>query len=101
MIQAVLVNLDGVLVRTDVCHYEAWKQLAHEQGIPFNEDIFRIIAGRKRSGFRPLSPQNGTFGGGSAPLPAFRQLLAQPDYELVGRECRKHLRFETAAERRP
>ena len=55
MIQAVLFNLDGVLVRTDVCHYEAWKQLAYEQGIPFNDDVFRIIAGRKRvDGMRVL-----------------------------------------------
>ena len=48
MIQAVIFNLDGVLVRTDACHYEAWKQLAHEQGLPFNDAIFRTLAGRKR-----------------------------------------------------
>ncbi len=48
MIRAVIFNLDGVLVRTDACHYEAWKQLAHEQGIPFSDDVFRAIAGRKR-----------------------------------------------------
>ena len=55
MIQAVIFNLDGVLVRTDACHYEAWKQLAHEQGIPFSDDVFRAIAGRKRmDGLRVL-----------------------------------------------
>ncbi len=55
MIQAVIFNLDGVLVRTDACHYEAWKQLAHEQGIPFSTDVFRAIAGRKRiDGLRVL-----------------------------------------------
>lgn len=55
MIQAVLFNLDGVLARTDACHYEAWKQLAHEQGIPFSDDLFRAIAGRKRmDGLRVL-----------------------------------------------
>ena len=48
MIQAVIFNLDGVLVSTDKCHCEAWKQLAHEQGIPFSEDAFRAIAGMKR-----------------------------------------------------
>ena len=48
MIQAVIFNLDGVLARTDACHYEAWKQFAHEQGIPFSDDVFRAIAGRKR-----------------------------------------------------
>ena len=55
MIQAVIFNLDGVLVRTDACHYEAWKQLAHEQGIPFSDDVFRAIVGRKRmDGMRVL-----------------------------------------------
>lgn len=48
MIQAVIFNLDGVLVRTDICHYEAWKRLAHEQGIPFSVDTFHSIAGMKR-----------------------------------------------------
>ena len=48
MIQAVIFNLDGVLVSTDECHYAAWKRLAHEQGISFNESVFRAIAGMKR-----------------------------------------------------
>ena len=48
MIQAVIFNLDGVLVSTDECHYEAWKRLAHEQGIAFSDGVFRAIAGRKR-----------------------------------------------------
>ncbi len=48
MIQAVIFNLDGVLVSTDECHYEAWKRLAHEQGISFTIDTFRSIAGMKR-----------------------------------------------------
>ncbi len=48
MIQAVIFNLDGVLVSTDECHYEAWKRLAREQGIPFTADDFRAIAGMKR-----------------------------------------------------
>ena len=55
LIQAVIFNLDGVLVSTDTCHYEAWKRLAHEQGIPFSDGIFRAIAGRKRmDGLRVL-----------------------------------------------
>ena len=32
MIEAVIFNLDGVLVCSDECHYRAWTQLAHEQG---------------------------------------------------------------------
>ncbi len=37
MIKAVIFDLDGVIVSTDSCHYEAWKQMADEEGIPFNE----------------------------------------------------------------
>ena len=33
MIQAVIFDLDGVLVTTDELHYRAWKQLANEEGI--------------------------------------------------------------------
>ena len=34
MIQAVIFNLDGVLVTSHTCHFQAWKLLAEEQGIP-------------------------------------------------------------------
>lgn len=33
MIKAVIFDLDGVLVSTDLMHYEAWKKLAEELGI--------------------------------------------------------------------
>ena len=48
MIQAVIFNLDGVLISTHNCHYQAWKQLAAEQGIPFNDQIYRRMEGKKR-----------------------------------------------------
>ena len=48
MVQAVIFNLDGVLVCTDVCHYEAWKRLAHEQGIQLQPDLYLKMAGLKR-----------------------------------------------------
>ena len=48
MIQAVIFNLDGVLISTHDCHYQAWKQLAAEQGIPFNDQIYRRMEGMKR-----------------------------------------------------
>lgn len=48
MIQAVIFNLDGVLVNTDECHYAAWKQMAREQGIPFDEKINGSMQGMKR-----------------------------------------------------
>ncbi len=55
MIQAVIFNLDGVLVKTNEYQYEAWKQLAHEQGLPFDEQINGAIRGMKRmDGLRML-----------------------------------------------
>lgn len=55
MIQAVIFNLDGVLVNTDACQYEAWKQLAHEQGLPFDSKINGVLKGMKRmDGLRVL-----------------------------------------------
>lgn len=48
MIQAVIFNLDGVLVKTDECHYAAWKQMAQEQGIPFDEKINGSLQGMRR-----------------------------------------------------
>ncbi|MBR1586460.1 MAG: beta-phosphoglucomutase [Clostridia bacterium] len=48
MIQAVIFNLDGVLVNSDECQFAAWRQLAHEQGIPFDEKINGSMQGMKR-----------------------------------------------------
>ena len=36
VIRAVIFDLDGVLVSTDELHYQAWKQLADEERIPFD-----------------------------------------------------------------
>ena len=38
MIKGAIFDLDGVLVFTDRLHYAAWKKLADEEGIPFNEE---------------------------------------------------------------
>jgi len=48
LIQAVIFNLDGILVNTDECHYQAWKQLAHEQGITLTAELYRQMMGMKR-----------------------------------------------------
>ncbi|MBR3018984.1 MAG: beta-phosphoglucomutase family hydrolase [Clostridia bacterium] len=48
MIQAVIFNLDGVLVCTDECHYRAWTQLAYEQGIALQPGFYLKMAGMKR-----------------------------------------------------
>ena len=38
MIQAILFDLDGVLVDTDALHYQAWKELADRLSIPFTPE---------------------------------------------------------------
>jgi kojibiose phosphorylase len=47
-IQAVLFDLDGVVVSTDEFHYLAWKQLADEEGIYFDHDINHRLRGVSR-----------------------------------------------------
>ncbi len=43
MIQAIIFDLDGVLVSTDNLHFQAWKQIADIEGIPFTrEDNHRL-----------------------------------------------------------
>jgi len=37
-IKAVIFDLDGVITDTSEYHYQAWKRLADEEGIPFNRD---------------------------------------------------------------
>ena len=48
MIKAVLFDLDGVIVSTDNCHYKAWKQMADEEGIYFDEKINNRLRGVSR-----------------------------------------------------
>ncbi len=38
-IKAVIFDLDGVIVTTDDCHFEAWKKMADEEGIEFDREI--------------------------------------------------------------
>ena len=46
--EAFIFDLDGVLVSTDNCHYEAWKQLADEEGIYFDRKINERLRGVSR-----------------------------------------------------
>ena len=48
MIKAVIFDLDGVIVSTDHYHYLAWKQLADELGIYFDEKINEGLRGVSR-----------------------------------------------------
>ena len=47
-LQAVIFDLDGVIVSTDNCHYLAWKQLADEEGIYFDRTINERLRGVSR-----------------------------------------------------
>lgn len=46
--EAIIFDLDGVVVSTDNCHYEAWKRLADEEGIYFDRDINEHLRGVSR-----------------------------------------------------
>ncbi len=37
--EAVIFDLDGVVVTTDECHYMGWKKLANDEGIYFDKEI--------------------------------------------------------------
>lgn len=45
---AVLFDLDGVIVSTDEYHYQAWKQLADAEGIPFDRQTNHLLRGVSR-----------------------------------------------------
>ena len=47
-ISGLIFDLDGVLVFTDKYHYLAWKQIADEMGIPFDETINDKLRGMSR-----------------------------------------------------
>ena len=47
-IRAVIFDLDGVIVSTDEHHFQAWKQLADEEGIPFDRNDNERLRGVSR-----------------------------------------------------
>ena len=46
--QAVIFDLDGVIVSTDHYHFLAWKQIADQENIPFDEAINHRLRGVSR-----------------------------------------------------
>lgn len=46
--RAVIFDLDGVIVSTDEFHYEAWKQMAEDEGIYFDKKINERLRGVSR-----------------------------------------------------
>ena len=49
--QAVIFDLDGVICSTDQYHYQAWKAVADELNIPFDETVTDCAAS---AGWRAL-----------------------------------------------
>ena len=47
--KAVIFDLDGVICSTDRFHYLAWKKIADELGIYFDEDINQRLRGVSRA----------------------------------------------------
>lgn len=45
---AVIFDLDGVIVSTDECHFQAWKRLADSEGIYFDREINKRLRGVSR-----------------------------------------------------
>lgn len=58
-IKALIFDLDGVLTDTAMYHYHAWKALADELGIPFNEQDNEQLKGVDRLGSLRLILQKG------------------------------------------
>ena len=48
MIEAIIFDLDGVICSTDQYHYKAWKELADELDIPFDEKDNEKLRGVSR-----------------------------------------------------
>ena len=48
MIKGIIFDLDGVLISTDKYHYQAWKTIADEEGIYFDEQINNRLRGVSR-----------------------------------------------------
>jgi beta-phosphoglucomutase len=47
-LDAVIFDLDGVIVSTDEFHYQAWQQLADAEGIPFSRETNHRLRGVSR-----------------------------------------------------
>ena len=48
MIKGIIFDLDGVIVHTDKYHYKAWKKMADEIGVPFDETDNNRLRGVSR-----------------------------------------------------
>ena len=47
-LKGLIFDLEGVIVFTDQYHYKAWKQMADEKGIYFDQEINNRLRGGSR-----------------------------------------------------
>ncbi len=59
MIQAIIFDLDGVLLSTDELHYAAWKSVAEELQIPFDRQVNNRLRGVSRMASLDIILENG------------------------------------------
>lgn len=58
--KAVIFDLDGVIVSTDMLHYKAWKYMADIYGIPFDQKINHRLRGVSRMASLDIILENTT-----------------------------------------
>ena len=71
MIQAVIFDLDGVIVSTDEFHYQGWQRLADELGVYFDRHINERLRGVSRMGSLEILLERATQSYSSAEKQAF------------------------------
>lgn len=60
MIEGIIFDLDGVLTCTDQYHYKAWKKIADQENIYFDEKINNLLRGVSRMESLNIILKNGT-----------------------------------------
>ena len=62
MLKAILFDLDGTLANTDPLHYQTWKEILDNHGIPINHNSYKqYISGRTNPAIiQDLLPQLST-----------------------------------------
>ena len=78
--EAAIFDLDGVLADSAVLHYAAWKRLADELGIPFDEAANEALKGIDRMGSLRLLL---ALGGRDLPPDAMAELAARKNAHYV------------------
>lgn len=57
--KGIIFDLDGVICSTDEYHYRAWKQIAHEIGVPFDRAVNDRLRGVSRMESLDIILENG------------------------------------------